>query len=260
MAKSQQLAWSFSCSGLTLELCRQLSHNSCLLSTDLPVIGFCVSNQNAQCAARFHQWLFTAGCSRQPLMNLISGSNETFVQTNICKNWSNTKQISPLPVCACWTESHESSLFLCPCGRCSPTSPCSSGLPGCRSSMCSSRGPCPPAGGTTHNVSCRFRKRWQSWLKWGNISRLAISKHYEHLSVCKINGGHWLFSFLFVYWTTCFSTVLSSEAPKFSQYLWMTKETPWGNRQSPADRSLHHIPEAFPWGLWAPPVCFHYLL
>lgn len=64
--------WSFSCSSLTLELCRQLSRNSCLLSTDLRVIGFCVSNQNAQCAARFHQWLFTAGCSRQPLMNLIS--------------------------------------------------------------------------------------------------------------------------------------------------------------------------------------------
>lgn len=91
--------------------------------------------------------------------------------------------------------------------------------------MCSSRGPCPPAGGTTHNVSCQFRNRWQSWLKWGSISRLAISEHCEHLSVCKTNGGHWLFSFLFLYWTTCFSTVLFSEAPKFSQHLWMTKKT-----------------------------------
>lgn len=44
MAKSQQLGLSFSCSGLTLELCRQLSGNSCLLSSDWPVIGFCVSD------------------------------------------------------------------------------------------------------------------------------------------------------------------------------------------------------------------------
>lgn len=82
-----------------------------------------------------HQRFFTAGAFErhtapvyrcQPLNSVTSS-----VPGENCKTLTKSKMILPLPVCVCWTESRESSLFPCPYGRCLPTGPCSWDLPDC---------------------------------------------------------------------------------------------------------------------------------
>lgn len=69
--------------------------------------------------------------SSRPLMNFVTISVLGGELPRNVYNHKNSKQVLPLPVCACWTESRESSLSPCPYGRCLPTSPCSSDLTDC---------------------------------------------------------------------------------------------------------------------------------
>lgn len=115
-----------------------------------------------------------------------------------------TKQILPPPVCECWTESRESSLFLCPYGRCLPTSPCSSHLSDCMFWMCSSRGLCPPARGDKTN-------------ELGIISLPGNQNHPEEtLGMSKIDDtGRF---FISADWSACiFGCIAFMEHPKLRQ-------------------------------------------